>query len=633
MLREPRGGDKISQNRESRLTQLAATEAESNCVPVELDSYPLPSTADAHRTGFVMPKTDATVDELVTWVEKGQLRLPELQRQYVWTATRVRDLFDSLYRGYPSGSILVWQSEGGSSSRDLAVPQASFSLGAHQLLLDGQQRLTSLSAVLRGEPVVAKNRKRPIEIAFNLNHPEGPPIDVSEIDDDSATLNDADDEGAVLEGGDEDDALTIQERLRLRTFVVASRSILADPSWILVSEVMKGGQSDWDLLKGRVGTPDNPRYALYSQRLQRLRDIRRYSYVVQVLPGSLPYEEVAEIFVRVNSLGVKLRSTDLALAIMTAKWPNSLAQLEGFLEECEERWFTLEIGLLVRCIVVFATRQSRLKNVGAIRREQLETAWRHTQEGLRYAINFLRRNAGIEDETLLSSPLFMIPLAVHSVLHEHRLTPEAESDWLHWLYAGSARGHYSNSIETVLDGDLSQIFAGRPPSALLAALQTKYTRLAIEPTDIAGRGIRSPLFSLAYLALKSRGAKDWFSGLGLSLSRQGKQHFIQYHHIFPKSLLRDAGYDKGEINEIANLAFIGGQTNRRISNAEPAKYFVEVIERSGRQTLIDQCVPQDEELWQLSNYRRFLAARRQLLTDAINGFIGTTCQRSEGSEP
>src|SRR5262245_28693186 len=129
-----------------------------------------------------MSKIDTTVGRLVAMIESGELRLPEMQRRYVWPATRVRDLLDSLYRGYPSGTILVWETDREMPSRDLAVPQETSPFQGHKLLLDGQQRLTSLSAVLRGEPVVVRGRRRPIEILFNLNHPDGPPVEVIEVE-------------------------------------------------------------------------------------------------------------------------------------------------------------------------------------------------------------------------------------------------------------------------------------------------------------------------------------------------------------------------------------------------------------------------------------------------------------------
>ncbi|HZO32704.1 MAG TPA: DUF262 domain-containing protein [Chloroflexota bacterium] len=100
-----------------------------------------------------MPKTDISLGDLVDMIARGELRLPELQRRYVWPATRVRDLLDSLYRGYPSGTILVWETDQDVPEKDLSVAQQQSAFRSHKLLLDGQQRLTSMSAVLRGEPI------------------------------------------------------------------------------------------------------------------------------------------------------------------------------------------------------------------------------------------------------------------------------------------------------------------------------------------------------------------------------------------------------------------------------------------------------------------------------------------------
>ena len=110
----------------------------------------------------------------------------------------------------------------------------------------------------------------------------------------------------------------------------------------------------------------------------------------------MSYEEVTEIFVRVNSLGAKLRSSDLALAQKTSRWPNLLKQLEAFQEECEQSWFTTDLGQLVRSIVVFATHQCLFRTVASTPVEKLKAGWEEAKEGLRFAINFLRTNAGIE---------------------------------------------------------------------------------------------------------------------------------------------------------------------------------------------------------------------------------------------
>src|ERR1700732_4886351 len=119
-----------------------------------------------------MAKAEASVEELVSMIERGELRLPEMQRQYVWRSTRVRDLLDSLYRGYPSGTILLWQTDEAVPQQEVAVAQQGNPYYSSRLLLDGQQRFSSLSAVIRGESVSVRGRKKPIELLFNLEHPD-----------------------------------------------------------------------------------------------------------------------------------------------------------------------------------------------------------------------------------------------------------------------------------------------------------------------------------------------------------------------------------------------------------------------------------------------------------------------------
>ena len=569
-----------------------------------------------------MQQQNIPIGTLVDMYKRGEMRLPEIQRHYVWKATRVRDLLDSLYRGYPSGSILMWETDEPVPTRDFAIVQDSTAFAGRKLLLDGQQRLTSLTAVLNGEKVSVRGRKRPIEILFNLEHPEGAPTDVLEVesDEDSPVL--AEDEVADDADDAEDSDEGLQEKLSRRTFVVASRNLLSQPQWVSVSEIF-GNANDAELLE-RAGIESfkDPRFQKYSDRLKRVRAIKNYHYVVHVLERSMSYEEVTEIFVRVNSLGAKLRSSDLALAQMTSRWPNLLKQLEAFQEECEQSWFTIDLGQLVRSIVVFATRQCLFRAVASTSVDKLKAGWEEAKEGLRFAVNFLRTNAGIEDESLLSSPMFIHTLAAVSQAKDNRLTAAEQRTLLHWLLVANARGRYSRgSTETLLNEDLAIVFRGSDLGSLMDPVTRQFGRLHVEPGDLAARGVNSPLFSLAYLALKAAGAKDWYSGLGLSLTHQGKLHFIQWHHVIPKSLLKRRAYETGEINEIANMAFITGQTNRRISNKEAEEYLASIVSKQGEAALASQCVPTDPSLWSTDRYRDFLQVRRVALADRMNAFI------------
>jgi hypothetical protein len=572
-----------------------------------------------------MQQQNIPIGTLVDMYKRGELRLPEIQRHYVWRATRVRDLLDSLYRGYPSGSILMWETDEPVPTRDFAIAQETTAFAGRKLLLDGQQRLTSLTAVLGGELVQVRGRKRPIDILFNLDHPDGSPADDTEVTSDEDSPVAADDElEDDVDGADEgdDNEQGLLEKLNRRTFVVASKNLASLPNWVSVTQVFSTEGDAQLLKKAGITSFDDVRFQRYSDRLKKLRAIKDYTYVVHVLERSMSYEEVTEIFVRVNSLGAKLKSSDLALAQMTSRWPNLLKELEVFQEECEKSYFTIDLGHLVRAIVVFATQQCLFRSVASTPVDRLKEGWAQAQEGLRFAINFLRSNAGIEDESLLSSPMFLHVLAAVSRAKDNKLTADEQHQLLHWLLVANSRGRYSRgSTESLLNEDLAIIFRSGNVAALMEPVRRQFGRLHVEPGDLAGRGVGSPLFSLAYLALKAQGAKDWYSGLGLSLTHQGKLHFIQWHHVIPKSLLKERGYEPGEINEIANMAFITGQTNRRISNKEAVNYLREVVAKQGEAALQSQCVPVDEALWNTERYRDFLAMRRQALADRMNAFI------------
>ncbi len=560
-----------------------------------------------------MPKTDITVRELVDKVQRGELTLPEMQRRYIWPATRVRDLLDSLYRAYPSGTILVWETDEDIKDRELAVKSTKDPTTSQRLLLlDGQQRITSLSAILSGEPVNVRNRKRPIEILFNLEHPEGPPIEVTEVDEDDIPNEIADDENPERD---------IQEELKKRTFVVSSSSLKNNPLWVSVSDVFK--KSDSQILKLIGISSDDERWDKYSNRLQRIRKIADYPYVMQVLDKNMSYEEVTEIFVRVNSLGIKLRGSDLALAQITSRWKGFMDEMETFAEEFEsDEDYIIESGLPIRAMVIFATKQSRFKTVGKISKDKLDESWKLATNGLRFAVNFLRSNANVDNLSYISSPYLLLPIAVYAINNNEKLSPDAEKKLLKWFYLAHIRGHYSmGSSESILDLDLSTLFRTNNIDELINQLQLHVKKFSIDSDDILHKGIRSPLFYMMYFVLKQNGAKDWWTGLSLSHKHIGKSHSLQYHHIFPKSLLKKDSFDKKEINEISNLAFIGGKTNRSITNKEPKTYFEEIIDKRGQDALLSQLIPMEKDLWEISNYRKFLEFRRKQIANELNTFL------------
>jgi len=559
-------------------------------------------------------KAEATVEELVGMIERGELRLPEMQRQYVWRSPRVRDLLDSLYRGYPSGAILLWETDEAVPLQDMAVEQAISPYKNTRLLLDGQQRLTSLSAVIRGRPVSVRGRVKPVDLLFNLEHPEHETV-VTEVDED------ADDESPRPDEVDAD-ADDLSQRFEKMTFVVATAKLAALQRWVRVSEVFKSDSDAKFLREAGVNSFDDPRYEKYTQRLARLRAIRNYTYRMDVLERTLTYEEVTEIFVRVNSLGAKLRSSDLALAQITARWRHSLVVFQAFQSECTTTGFDLDLGIHLKALIAFATGQSRFGTVGSLTLQQLQQGWNEAVEGMRFAINFLKSNVGVESPALLSSPFLMIVLAYFGHKRGYQLSADEAAELRQWALLASAKGRFSRgSTETILDQDLAAVARGESAAALIDRIRLQFGRLEVTPDDLEGKDQRSSLFKTMFLAFRSHGAKDWHSNLQISLTHSGSQHKLQFHHFFPKALLSKAGFSSREADDVANLTFMGGRTNRKFSDKPPVVYAQAIREQSGDAPFEQQCIPLDPSLWEVERYQDFLRARRTLVADALNCFL------------
>ncbi|MGQ8878692.1 GmrSD restriction endonuclease domain-containing protein [Delftia sp. NA_296.1] len=568
-----------------------------------------------------MAKAEASVEELVSMIERGELRLPEMQRQYVWRSTRVRDLLDSLYRGYPSGAILLWETDEAVPLQDFAVSQSTNPYQSTRLLLDGQQRLTSLSAVIRGEPVSVRGRRRPIDLLFNLEHLDQLAV-VTEVEENGDDEDDADDDSELI--GDETDSTEdeLLKRFNKMTFVVVTKKLEQLPHWVKVSEVFKTDNDAPFLKRAGISGFDDPRYEKYSQRLARLRGIRKYIYRMDVLERTLSYDEVTEIFVRVNSLGAKLRSSDLALAQITAKWRHSLQTFQDFQKACAKTGFDLELGLHLKNLMAFATGQSRFQIVGSLNVENLQKAWKEACDGMEFALNFLRSNLGIDSPALLSSPFLLVVLAYFGHSRNYALSNDEARQLRYWALMANAKGRFSRgSSETILDQDLANIRQGGAVSELIDRLRLQFGRLDITAEELEGRNQRSALFKTMFLAFRAAGAKDWRSHLAIALDHSGVQHRLQFHHIFPKAVLKTS-FTAREADDIANLAFIGGKTNRAISDKAPAVYLPPLVDQLGEPAFAAQCIPVEASLLEVESYKAFLLERRKRIATALNTFVG-----------
>lgn len=556
-----------------------------------------------------MAEQDISIAELVSKIERGEIRLPEMQRLYVWKKTQVRDLLDSLYRGYPTGSILTWDNQQAETRKTQL--DANAGNGRYQLLLDGQQRLYSLHAVLRGEKVQLKKER--INILFNLEHPDT--LDIL-----SESQGDDYDENA-----DASDATGTSKRKLIdnQAFVVEVKNPKG-PHWVSVSDVFKS-HGDREILEKTGAFSNKDLYDKYSERIRRLRSIKDYKYRVVILGESKSYEEVTEIFVRINSLGTKLRGSDLAFAEITAKWNGFSLKIEEYENQHNSEVFTLGTSTLIRNLIAFATGESKFKLISKLTTEQLKSAWEAATKGMDLSLQFLD-GWGIKNSAVLTSPYIAIVIAYFANCKKYKISREEKNDLKRWALLVNAKGRYSRgSSETILDQDLSNIRQDAAVEPLFKLLVAQFGRDWIEETEIEGKTSRSSYFKTMFLAFREQNAFDWRTATDIQLTRRSGVFALEYHHIFPKKLLTGK-YHRGVIDDISNLAFISGITNRGIGAKQPAEYFPKIIEKQGQEALERQCIPTDPALWRVDAFELFLEERRKLITKCLNKFLNAQRQ-------
>ena len=560
----------------------------------------------------MQPQMD-TVEGLVNRYMNEELALPEMQRGYVWRSSQVRDLVDSLYRDYPAGSILLWDTSTVPELRRAAVTDDEASmLRQPLLLLDGQQRITSLATVLTGRPIrVKEGRKvneKNVDIYFNTQHPENE----SENDGEAGDLQVGDaveakwEDGEYYLGtithivdkiysieyedgnlGDTYDVRALSEKSKKDLFFQAkNRSIATDHNWISVTKLFKEGVGSI-LRELNIGY-DAPEYSKISTRLERLYNTKKTYFPVQVIKDK-SYKDVTEIFNRVNSAGTKLRGSDLALAQLTAIWPGSMKILEAFAEKCADEKFHIDENFLVRCIVCIATKQALFSQISALRRNKLEESWKLTKRGIEDTINFLKNKGFVDTSNALPSLNLMIPLLVYATRNKLEDTEEKSNGFLFWFFNATLWARYSGTVETKLTQDLGTLNQDKPWIALTEAMWQGVGKNRILTAEyVRGKGSGNPLFSMMYIRARSKSAQDYETGRAVAYSNFGSKNKIEFDHIFPRSKLNNqlpTTYDDAQkkriINEVANLAFLTKEGNLIKTNDDPEKYFPRIVEKYG----------------------------------------------------
>ena len=513
------------------------------------------------------------INQILAQIDDGQMALPEFQRGYVWNRDQVRGLFDSLYRRHPIGGLLVWSTQSKSAAAKGDGPLAP---GIVKLLLDGQQRITTLYGVVRGSPpgFFDGNAQAFSSLMFHIEREE----------------------------------FAFCQPIKMRD----------DPFWIDVSDFMqKGVNGLGDFIAGLDLPPDKLSQCV--SRLSHLLGIVTIDlHIEDVVGKDKSLDVVVDIFNRVNSGGTKLSKGDLALAKICAEWPEARETMKQLLSEWADQGYNFDLDWLLRSVNTVLTGEARFSFLHEKSSEEIQDALRRAKKGIDTVLNMIDGYLGLDHDRVLFGR-YAVPVMVRYL--DQRRGPLSATDrdkLLFWYIQAAMWGRFSGSTESNIDRDLAALEEGDASlNKLLDELRLWHSGLRTEPGHFTGWSLGARFYPVLYMLTRMGGAQDLGTGLPLKSGMLGKMNRLEVHHIFPKSRLYKKDYTRSEVNALANFCFLTKDTNLHISNRCPEEYLPEVESRNPG-VLASQWVPTDPELWKIDNYPDFLAERRRLLAAETN---------------
>ena len=508
-------------------------------------------------------------------IDNGHMALPEFQRGYVWSREQVRGLFDSLYRRHPIGGLLVWVTE---SQSAIHRGDGSLAAGVVKLLLDGQQRITSLYGVIRGRApkFFDGNVAAFTGLRFHL----------------------------------ENEVFEFYQPVKMQD----------DPLWIDVTDLMQKGTTGLGdyIAKLHAHPALTHKVGEYAGRLSRLLGCTEIDLHVEEVTGAeKTLDIVVEIFNRVNSGGTKLSKGDLALAKICAEWPEARDVMKKKLAGWAKADYNFSLDWLLRSVNAVVTGEAKFlylhnKNAEEVQ-EGLKTATKHIDT----CLNIIGGRLGIDHDRVFFSR-FAVPVMVRYLAQKNGMLTEKERDkLLFWFVQSGMWGRFSGSAESFLDKDLAAIENNIPLDNLLEEFRLWHGGMRVKPEHFGGWSLGARFYPVLYMLTRMGSARDWGTGLPLKASLLGKMSRLEVHHIFPKAQLYKQKYGRSDVNAVANFCFLTKDTNLNISNRLPEEYFPE-IESKHPGALATQWIPTNTDLWKVVNYRDFLKARQELLADEMN---------------
>jgi len=516
------------------------------------------------------------ISTVLDHIDSGHMALPEFQRGYVWNRDQVRGLFDSLYRGHPVGGLLMWATESKTAEHR---GEGALAPGVVKLLLDGQQRMTSIYGVVRGKSpkFFDGNAKVFTGLRFHL----------------------------------EAETFAFYQIVKMQD----------DPLWVDVTELMKKGMAGLGEFIERLSKrPESAaKVGDYVGRLSRLLAVTDIDLHVEEVTGAdKTLDVVVDIFNRVNSGGTKLSKGDLALAKICADWPNARDTMKTKVKEWAKAGYGFSLDWLLRSVNTTLTGEAKFQFLHEKTAEEIQDGLKRATKHIDTSINLISGRLGLDHDRVFFGR-FGVPVMVRYLDQRSGPMGDKERDkLLFWFLQAGMWGRFSGSTESYIDQDLAALEGETGGlDKLLEQLRLWHGGLRVEREHFTGWSRGARFYPVLYLLTRMGQAKDWGTGVELKANLLGKMSQLEVHHIFPKAQLYKQKYKRPEVNALGNFCFLTKDTNLNISDRLPEEYFPE-IEEHHPGALASQWIPMESALWKIENFRDFLEARKELLATQIN---------------
>ncbi len=524
-------------------------------------------------------------------VDENQLFVPAFQREYVWKREDAKLLIDSLIKEYPTGTMLTWETNNPPELKGGHVYDER--QGAVRILLDGQQRVTTLYMLVKGEL---------------------PPY---------YTLEEISNDTRGLFVNVETLELEYYSKIRMEN----------EPRWVDITDIFKRKSRPRDLVKEieAMGSEvSGDKEDLIHDNFALILSVLEREFPEQTVPVKATIREAIDIFYKVNAGGVALTDAELALAQISGYWPQARERFKAKLDKLKQDGFAFKLDFVVYVLLgVLHHSGSDMRKLHSDDNEDaLRAAWEKLDgKVLDYVANLLRSHAYVDHTQEINSIYALVPIIVHCYDRNCDLPQTEVLKIVKWFYYSQVRRRYVSQLPQKLDYDLKIVAENSSPfDRLLDVIrEERGGNIAIAAEEFEGRAIQHPLFALMRWHLKSRGAKCLTTGVKIQ-KPMGDKYQLENDHIFPYSRLKAAGYGMDNrikyslAQELTNRAILT-QVANRTKGAILANDYLEDVESRFPNALKLQLIPEDHELWEIDNYELFLKTRRKMLAGSLNAWL------------